>query len=440
MVALCDGNGDFEELRINLLRNLEAAGFDPVDQAFVFDAGIWDARSDISSDFLAEAVEAALTRLTRLPGTQRFAMDKSNELHLLESMVRAKQELQLGVLASEAAVQTILNIFDSILGGFRDPVSVSLRTIIPSRPGHTDTAKIITAADTLKFWQADGRVMEGKRRRDALAALETLDLSLAFHTELVRSLEKKQGNTEHASWLDAQISIFEDANELLIHEHLPYARRFAARNVEEGEDTEDVFQVAFMGLQRSTRRFDPECGYRFVVYASFWMRQAIIRWRANEGAAIRIPIHRIAEITRLDFVMENLAIQASGTVSDHDLAVDLEWTVDKVSPSREIPRLAEYPESSDDWDDLLPGREEVNYLDNSENKRVVIEALAELPEREADIIRMRFGIGHEAEMTLEEIGQLYGVTRERIRQIEAKGLKRLSHRGRNRRLYEMVGI
>jgi RNA polymerase primary sigma factor len=439
LVALCEGNGDLGELRINLLRNLEAAGFDLVDQTSRLDVGLWDTRSDISSDELAEAIEAAFTRSTRLPGTQRFVMDKSDELQLLEPMVRAKQELQLGILASEAAVQTILDVVDSILGEFRDPSSVSLRTIIPSRPGEVETAEVMAAAKALKFWQTNGRVMDGKRRREALAALEALDLSLAFHKELVRSLEQNLANPEHANWLEAQISVFEAANEQLIHEHLPYVRRFSSRNVEEGEEPEDVFQVAFMGLQRSTRRFDPERGYRFVIYASYWMRQAIVRWRADEGAAIRIPVHWKDKIARFDLALDKLDVRAVGTVSDNDLAVELEWTTKEVSQFRGIPRVAEYPESIDDWDDLLSEQEDTNEFDQLENERIVFDALAELPEREADIIRMRFGIGRDADMTLEEIGQVYGVTRERIRQIEAKGLDRLSHPGRKRRLQELLG-
>lgn len=440
LVALCEGNGDLEELRTNLMRNLEAAGFDPVDQSSGHIVGLWDTGSDISSDELAEAIEAALTRSTRLPGTQRFVMDKSDELQLLVPMVRAKQELQLGILASEAAVQTILDVVDSIGGGVRDPSSVSLKTIIPPRPGHTETAEVMAAAEALEFWQANGRVMDGKLRRQALAALDSLDLSLAFHKELVSSLEQSQANPEHANWLDTHISGFEAANERLILEHLPYVRRFAARNVEEGEDPEDVFQVAFMGLQRSTRRFDPERGYRFVVYASYWMRQAITRWRADEGAAIRIPVHRKEKIARLDLAMEKLDVRADGTVSDNDLAVDLEWTTDEVSQFRAIPREAEYPESIDDWDEVLPAQEDANAFDQAETESIMTDALAELPERQADVIRMRFGIDRDSDMTLEEIGQIYGVTRERIRQIEAKGLDRLSHPGRKRRLQELLGM
>lgn len=438
LVAHCEGNGDLEELRINLQRNLEAVGFD-FNQATGHDANLWDAVSNTSSDDLADAIEAALTRRTRLPGTQRFVMDKSEELQLLEPMMRAKQELQLGILASETAVETILDVMDRIRDGSRDPGSVSLRTIIPSRPGHAETSEVLAAADALSSWNTTGRVMDGKRRREALAALGALDLSLAFQKELVRRLEHFPACQAEACQLEAEILISESATEHLIREHLPYVRRFASRNVEEGEDPEDVFQVAFMGLQRSTRRFDPERGYRFLIYATYWMRQAIMRWRADEGAAIRIPVHRNEKVTKLDRALDRLDIRIGGAVSDLELAEELEWTIDEVRQFRSIPREAEYPETLDDWDDLLPEPSAVDVFDQAETERIVADALADLPERQADVIRMRFGIGRDSDMTLEEIGQIYGVTRERIRQIEAKGLDRLSHPGRKRRLQELLG-
>lgn len=438
LVANCEGNGDLEELRNNLQRNLEAAGFN-IDQANGHDAGLWDARSDVSSDDLADVIEATLTRATRLPGTQRFVMGKSDELQLLEPMLRAKQELHLGILASEIAVEVILDVFDSIRDGSRDPGSVSLRTIVPSRPGHAETSEVMAAADALRSWHANGRVMDGKRRREALAALESLDLSLAFHKELVCRLEQVPAHQVQASQLEAEILVSESTTENLIREHLPYVRRFASRNVEEGEDPEDVFQVAFMGLQRSTKRFDPERGYRFLIYATYWMRQAIKRWRADEGTTIRIPVHRTEKITKLDRALDTMDVRVGGTVSDLELAEELEWTIDEVRQFRSIPREAEYPASIDDWDNLLPESSEADVFDQAETERIVTDALAELPERQADIIRMRFGIGRDSEMTLEEIGQLYGVTRERIRQIEAKGLDRLSHPGRKKSLSISLG-
>jgi RNA polymerase primary sigma factor len=439
IVAHCEGNSDIEELRINLQCNLEAAGF-VIDSPTGHVDEFWNTMPDISSDDLAEAIQATLSRRTRLPGTGRFVMDKSDELQLLEPMVRARQELQLGILRSEAAVSAILDTIDDVMAGHRPPGNVSLRAIIPARLGHAMTSDFMAAADSLKSWQTNGRVMSGKQRREALNALENLDLSLAYHKELICKLRCVPSCLDDAAGLDALISTFEEVTERLVIAHLPYARRFAARNVQEFEDPEDVFQVAFMGLHRSTRRFDPERGFRFLIYATYWMRQAIARWRADEGSAIRIPVHRGEKIVKFDYALSKLDVRANSSVLDDELAGELEWTTDEVRQFRAFPRAAVYPDSVDDWEKLLPEQEATNVFDQDEVEMILKNAIADLPERQADIIRMRFGIGREAEMTLEEIGQLYGVTRERIRQIEAKGLDRLSHPGRKRRLHDLLGM
>ena len=440
LVAFCEGNGDPFDLRTNIERILEVAGIDIFSPSSCYDAGVWDVRSEICAVDLAEAIEAALTRSVRLPGTQLFVMDKSDELQLLEPMIRAKQELQLAILASETAVEKILNVFASIRDGGRDPSSVTLRMIIPARPDHTETAEVFSAVEALNSWWGNGRVMDGKRRREALAALEALDFSLPFYKELVRSVEEADASGELTSRLDTQICAFEGSTDALIHVHLPYARRFAARNVEQGEDPEDVFQVAFMGLQRSTRRFDPERGARFVTYCTFWMKQALTRWRADEGSAIRVPVHRHGYLIKLDQAIDMLDVRADGSVSDRDLASELGWTPDEVRQFRQIPRQTEYPDETDAWDEVLPISDEENFFEQEETRKIISDALDELPERQADVIRKRFGIGQDQEMTLEEIGQLYGVTRERIRQIEAKGLNQLSHPGRKRRLQTLLGM
>lgn len=438
LIDSCEGNGDPDELRINLERNLDLVGLTP-DGENPEEADLWDAKSDVSADDLADIIQVTLTRATRLPGTQRFVMDKSDEQQLLEPMMRAKQELLLGILASKAAVDAIIEAVDKIADGSRDPGSFSLRTIIPSRPGHSETSEVMAASEALKSWHISGRVMDGKRRREALAALDALDLSLAYQKTLVASLKAREMDFDQAAQLDRLISAYETANERLIVEHLPYARRFAARNVEPDEDPEDVFQVAFTGLQRSTRRFDPDRGVRFVIYSAFWMKQALTRWRADEGSSIRVPVHRHEDLAKLDAAIDRLDIRGHGTVSDDDLAIELEWTADQVRQFRRIPRAAEYPDGSDEWDTLLPEPAESDVFGRAETERVMTEILGELPDRQADVIRMRFGIGRESDMTLEEVGQIYGVTRERIRQIEAKALDFLSHPGRIRRLRTLLG-
>ncbi len=427
LVAHCRGNAEAEDLEANLRRVLEAAGFEQQGQSSEQDISLWEARTDISSNELSEAIEATLTRATRLPGTQRFLMDKSDERHLLEPMVRVKQELHLGILSCEAAVERILEVIRKIEAGSRDPNSVSLRSLMPSRAAHAETVEFLAAADTLRAWNESGRVMEGKRRREVLVALEALDLSLAFHKELAGAVEEDRAAGTVAAGLGLLVEAFERATEHLILTHIPYVRRFAARNVQAGEDPEDVFQVAFMGLHRSTRRFDPERGVRFFVYCTLWMTQTLSRWRADEGGLIRVPAHRHEDLSRFDRAERELETWPASVVPDDDLAAELGWSADKVAKFRSIPRLPEYLDGAEAWEELLGEQEQVLASDEAQIGKIVADALSELSERQAQVIRLRFGLGGEDEMTLEELGQMYGVTRERIRQIEAKALALLRH-------------
>ena len=439
LISLCEGNGDFDELRFNLRMTLEAADLELFDEANDSGNVLWDARSNVSADDLAEALEAAFTRTTRLPGMQRFNMDKSDEARLLDPVVRAKQELQLGILACEPAVEIILSMIDRLLDGSVEPGFATLKTIVPSRPGHAETAAFVKAGETLRRWNSTGRVMDGRRRRKALEALEALDLSLMFHKAVVESLAEHEAYLEESLRLDDLISAFEMAIERLILEHLPYARRFAARNVEDGEDPEDVFQVAFMGLQRSTRRFDPERGHRFVVYSTFWMKQAIVRWRADEGAIIRIPVHRHNKLADLDRATERINARHGRAPTEAELLTELGWTEGNVQRFLRIPRHCSDLDGFEEWEGAISKSDQEDAVAQMETARVVSEVLAELPERQANVIRMRFGIGRD-EMTLEAIGQIYRVTRERIRQIEAKGLDQLSHPNRKRRMQALLEI
>ncbi|MDP9772008.1 UNVERIFIED_ORG: RNA polymerase primary sigma factor [Rhizobium sp. SORGH_AS 755] len=435
LAASCGGNTALDDLRNSLQRTLEAQGFDLADQAHDDDVGLWDTKTDISLDDMIEAIEANLARSTQLPGNQRFQIDKFRELQLLEPIVRAKSEIHLQLLASEGAVSAILDAIDGIGSGSRPFGNFSLKTIVLSRSDHAETMEFFSAANDLRLWQTNGRVMEGKRRRQALAALETLDFTLSFFRELAGSATDE----DVAVKLLSETLVFERALEKLVCEHLPYVRRFAVRHAEDNEDPEDVFQVACIGLQKCAQRFDPDLGNRFLVYATYWMRQAVTRWRSDEGRLVRIPVHRAEKIAQLDRALSQLDLQGDGQVSDENAAAELQWTKSEVRQFRDFPREAEYCNNSSEWEEILCPQEQRAPLEQEAMVLAVNEALTALQDRQATVIRMRFGIGREAEMTLDEIGKVFGVTRERIRQIEAKGLKYLAHPMRKRLLEELLG-
>jgi len=435
LAASSGGNAEVDDLRNSLQRTLEAHGFDLADQAYDDDVGLWDTKTDVRHDDMIEVIEANLARSTQLPGNQRFQMDKFRELQLLEPIVRAKGEIHLQLLASEEAVSAILDAIESISNGSRHFSTVSLKTIFLSRLDHAETMEFLSAANNLRLWQADGRVMEGKRRRQALTALETLDLALSFFRELAGAAT----DGKIAARLLSEILVFERAIEQLVCEHLPYVRRFAVRHAEDDDDPEDVFQVAAIGLQRCAQRFDPDLGHRFLVYATYWMRQAVTRWRSDEGSLVRIPAHRAEKIAQLDRALNHLDLRGDGQVSDENVAAELQWANSEVRQFRDFPRDAEYCNDSSEWEELLRPEEQRAPLEQEAMVMAVDEALAALQDRQATVIRMRFGIGRDAEMTLDEIGKVFGVTRERIRQIEAKGLEYLAHPVRKRRLQELLG-
>ena len=439
LIALCEGNGDPKELRINLQRILEYADVNLVDMHSGDDAGLWDAGSSISRDELAEAINASLTRSIRLPGTQRFIMDKSDERRLLHSINRVEKELHMAILSSESAIEAILDALNGIHVGLRDPNSVSLLSVLYGESEHADTEKFFEAANILRSWVIDGRVMTGRRRRDALNALMALDLSPEFHKEIAEIVEMKHAGTEAAFRFNNLISTLDAATEKLVLKHLPYARRFAARNVREDEDPEDVFQAVFMGLTQSTRRFKMEKDVRFSTYCTFRMKSMLTRWRLDGDNIIRLPASQNEKFVEIDKEMDRLGIAAGNTVAINDLAMKLGWATEDIRRLFTIPRKAAYPENTDEWDGLFPEPVREDLVDQAETARIVESILAELQAREVDVIRMYFGIGRDAEMTLEEISQIYGVSRERIRQIKARGMERLSHSPRLRRLRELLG-
>lgn len=439
LVSLCDGNGDPDDLRANLARTIEDAGIHIAEEADEEGLWLWDQPSDISPSDLAEAIEATLTRQTRPPGSGRFSMNKASEDQLVAPLERAKLELQLGVLASEMAIGSVLAAMDKVLDGSWRSYEVTLRAVGTTDPANAETAALIAATGTLREWTSAGKVMDGKRRREALQALEDLDLSPTFYAAMVTAFSEHETLRNDASVLRGLLTAFEVAAERLMIGHLPYARRFAARNTDDGEDPDDVFQVAFIGLQRAVRRFDRQRGQRFVYFSSLWMMQTLERWRGDEGAVIRVPIHRHQRIAELDQAIDVLDGRLGRLPSAQQLAEALEWPLHETEQFLAIPRHVCNEFDLDNLtDDDAPSAMERS-IDAAAIAHAIAGVLSELPDREADIIRRRFGIDHEKEMTLQEIADIYGVTRERIRQIEDRALGRLSHPLRRRSLQTMCG-
>jgi len=205
----------------------------------------------------------------------------------------------------------------------------------------------------------------------------------------------------------------------------------------------DLIQEGNMGLMKAVDKFEYRRGYKFSTYATWWIRQAITRAIADQARTIRIPVHMIETINKLIRVSRSLVQEIGREPTSEEIAKKMDMPVNKV---RKIIKIAQEPISLE----TPIGEEEDSHLgDFIEDKLMpsppdtvihinlreqIEEALKSLTEREAKVLKMRFGLGDGNEHTLEEVGQQFKVTRERIRQIEAKALRKLKHPSRSRKL------
>lgn len=214
-----------------------------------------------------------------------------------------------------------------------------------------------------------------------------------------------------------------------------------------GLELSDLVQEGTGGLMRAAEMYDHTLGFRFTTYSMWWIKQAIRRARDNQGLTIRLPVHRLEQIRRYRRARARLEMTTGRPPSAVDLASELDWPIEKVLKVETAARLStvSLDTPTDPDDEARDRRPLIGMLASStpDPEEVAIEralaertreALSRLPPRTRAILEMRTGFHPPGPMTLEEIGQRYGVTRERIRQIEAKGLRTLKHPSYCRRL------
>ncbi len=271
--------------------------------------------------------------------------------------------------------------------------------------------------------------------------------------QLMEDLQREPHDAEWAEAVDMPLLKFQRrlmigrrAKDKMVQSNLRLVVSIAKKYMNRGLSFQDLIQEGSLGLIRAAEKFDHEKGYKFSTYATWWIRQAITRAIADQSRTIRLPVHLYETISRIKKTTKLLSQELGRKPTEEEIATRMEMTIEKlrfIAKSAQLPISLETPIGKEEDSRLGDFIESDGETPEDEVSKSLLRedlegVLGTLSPRERDVLRLRYGLDDGRMKTLEEIGQIFNVTRERIRQIEAKALRKLRHPNRNSILKEYI--
>jgi RNA polymerase primary sigma factor len=454
---------------------------DPVRSDFENDAEADDEHDDANEERFGDDVQRALVFLQRLNSNEtelltsyvrnlpNFPLDRKTENDLGLAIEEGMKDALAAVARSPAAIAILSSTAEGVINGEialeamidADGIGGSLAEELRPEDGETRQdpefdveslegkpltpeilSRIVVVRDLCQRLSASELIPDITNLSKALGNhLFALGLSPTFVAKLDQLVEEDVQGADARQFVKIGLEKARSAKARLVEGNLRLvlwvAKRYGALTLM------DRIQEGTLGLLKAAERFDPHRGTKFSTYAIWWIRQSITRAIADQGRTIRVPVHVVENLAKIRKAQRDSVYARGVEAKPEEISRLTEFSLEKVKRLLEIPEEPlsfdndEVPSLADQFiDDRTPSPMETTV---ASIVRIEVTKLLEcLPPREAEVIDMRFGLNGNQEHTLEEIGTLFGVTRERIRQIEAAALKRLGHPGRANHLLELL--